>query len=936
MSSKYVVIDLETTGNTPKKGDKIIQFAAVVVKNGKIIEEYSSLVNPGLPIPPFIEELTGLNDEMVKEAPLFSEIAPKVLTLLDEGYFVAHNVLFDLSFLQEELIESGYNGFYGPILDTVEMARALFPTADSFQLSELALREGLTHDRPHQADSDAFVTAELLLLLLDRLKQLPLQTVKQLLKLSHGLKSDLHLLLDEIIIRRESSIEEPSFADLEIHRGIALRKIYDPDNSLNNETVAYPVEHEEKVQLFKKAFPAFEQRLGQFTMMDSVYHAFTHNNTVMIEAGTGVGKSLAYLIPAVLFGKETGQPIIVSTYTIQLQEQLLSNDIPKLKKMLPFSLSAVLLKGRSHYLSLPKFEQSLKDNDDNYDTILTKMQILVWLTETITGDIDEVNLSSGGMLFWNKIKNDETIFLQNKSWISRDFYLRARKKATSANIIITNHSLVLTDIIAENKILPSYSHIVIDEGHHFGQAAGKHVGISFDYASLRYLISQIGFMEQKHLFFQLEKIVEKLDLKETDLLHSFEVNQMLIELNYEMDELFKTIAVYAKKMSNSRKGFNRLSCRIPTEDTTSGWIAVKISAERFLFILKDTLHELNKRLVVTREFADKVSLTAREKSFLEELSSLLQELNEVTAIVKNIFLQSSPDFVKWIEMDIRSLQNSTTVYAQPVTVAEFLQKNFFSKKDSVVITSATLSVKNSFNYMMEELGLQTIVCKTEHIESPFQYDQQVKLIIPEDLPEINTVTLDEYVAAIAEHIISIAEATKGRMLVLFTSHEMLRKTYEIIKESGFLDDYALIAQGISSGSRSRLTRNFQRFEKAILFGTSSFWEGIDIPGEDLTCLIIVRLPFSPPDEPLTKAKCEKIKNKGGNPFSDYSLPEAVIRFKQGFGRLIRTKTDRGFIFIFDRRLVTTRYGKAFLDSIPKIPVEKRNIGEIVEIIKRWL
>ncbi len=935
MSSKYVVIDLETTGNTPKKGDKIIQFAAVVVENGKIIEEYSSLVNPGLPIPPFIEELTGLNDELVKEAPLFSEIAPKVLTLLDGGYFVAHNVHFDLSFLQEELIEAGYNGFYGPILDTVEMARTLFPTADSFQLSELALREGLTHERPHQADSDAYVTAELLLLLLERLEKLPLQTVKQLLKLSSGLKSDLHLLLDEIVLKKESSIE-PTLPDLEIHHGIALRKNCESEISTSSEMTAYPFEQEEKVKLFNKAFPAFEQRIGQFKMMDSVYHAFKHGHKIMIEAGTGVGKSLAYLIPAVLYSKESGKPIIVSTYTIQLQDQLLSNDIPKLMKMLPFPLSVVLLKGRSHYLSLPKFEQSLRDNDDNYDTILTKMQILVWLTETVTGDIDEVNLSSGGMLFWNKIKNDETIFLQNKSWISRDFYLRARKKAASADIIITNHSLVLSDLVSENKILPSYSHIVIDEGHHFGQAAGKHVGISFDYVSLRYLISQIGFIEQKHLFFQLEKILEKLELKDKDLSHSFEVNQMLIELNYEMDELFRTIAIYAKKIANLRKGMNRISCRIPTEDTTSGWNAVKTSAERFMFILKDTLHELNNRLAVISEVADKTSLSAREKSFLEELSPLLQELEEITPNVRKIFLQPTPDFVKWIEIDMRSPQNSTTVYAQPVTVAEFLKENFFSNKESVVITSATLSVKNSFQYMMQELGLETIDCKTEQIESPFHYDQQIKLIIPEDLPEINTVTLDEYVAAIAEHIISIAEETKGRMLVLFTSHEMLRKTYEIIKESGFLDDYALIAQGITSGSRSRLTRNFQRFEKAILFGTSSFWEGIDIPGEDLTCLIIVRLPFSPPDEPLTQAKCEKIKNNGGNPFSEYSLPEAVIRFKQGFGRLIRSKTDRGFIFIFDRRLITTRYGKAFLESIPKVSVEKRNIGEIVEVIKRWL
>lgn len=220
---KFAVIDLETTGNAPKKGDRIIQFAAVVVENGKITGQFSSFVNPEQKIPRFIEELTGINDEMVKDAPLFSEIAPEILTLIDEAYFVAHNILFDLSFLQEELIQAGYEGFFGSVLDTVELARVLFPTADSYKLSDLAARESISHDRPHQADSDAFVTAELLLILLDRLQNIPLCTARQLLKLSGGLKSDLHMLLEELITAKEQTIEALP-ASIEIYRGIALKK----------------------------------------------------------------------------------------------------------------------------------------------------------------------------------------------------------------------------------------------------------------------------------------------------------------------------------------------------------------------------------------------------------------------------------------------------------------------------------------------------------------------------------------------------------------------------------------------------------------------------------------------------------------------------------------------------------------------------------------
>lgn len=933
MGNKYVVIDLETTGNAPKKGDKIIQFAAVVIENGKITEEYSSFVNPGKAIPPFIEELTGLNDHMVKDAPDFSEIAPKVLTLLEGAYFVAHNVLFDLSFLQEELIEAGYNSFYGPILDTVEMSRVLMPTADSFQLSELAIREGLNHERPHQADSDAYVTAELLLRLLERLEQLPSNTVKQLHKLSSGLKSDLDLLIDNIILKKESSIETiPDI--LEIHHGIALKKRAKQVVVCEAKQMNYPMDKEEKEELFRKAFPTFETRLGQFTMMDSVYEAFNEEKHAMIEAGTGVGKSLAYLIPSAIYAKENNRTIVISTYTTQLQEQLLSNDIPRLAKMLPFPINAVLLKGRSHYISLAKFEQTLKDQDDNYDTILTKMQILVWLTETNYGDIDELNLSSGGMLYWNKIKNDETVFLKNKSWLSRDFYTRARKEALQSDIIITNHSLLLTDLVTDHKILPDYTHVVIDEGHHFMKVSSKHFGYTFDYLSTRLLLSQIGLIEQKQLLYKLEQILEKEWVNKHELIHSFEVNQMMAELNLEVDELFKVISLYAKKRKKSKKGYNRISCRLTADEENVEWRALEISAERFVFFIKDFIQMISARLDFIKTVQD--SLSAREKSSMEELTTLVEELKELSLVAKNIFLYPSEEFVSWIEMDERVMQNATTVYAQPVTVDKYLKEQFFEKKKCAIITSATLSVKNSFNYMLTELGLERSDCSVQQIQSPFNYKEQVKLIIPDDLPEINAVPLEDYVVSISEQIISIAEVTKGRMLILFTSHDMLRKTYELLKESGFLNDYAIIAQGISSGSRSRLTRNFQKFDKAILLGTSSFWEGVDIPGEDLTCLIIVRLPFSPPDEPLTEAKCNQIKQSGGNPFSDYSLPEAIIRFKQGFGRLIRTKTDRGLIFIFDRRLVTTKYGKAFLQSIPEVPVERSGINEIIPVISEWI
>jgi ATP-dependent DNA helicase DinG len=932
MLNKFVVIDLETTGNLPKKGEKIIQFAAVVIENGKVTEKFSSLVNPQKPIPAFIEELTGLNNEMVKEAPVFSEIASKIISLLDDAYFVAHNVLFDLSFIQEELQQSGYEGFYGPVLDTVELARILYPTADGYKLSDLAERENLQHDRPHQADSDAQVTAELLQILLNRLSLIPRKVLKELRGLSGGLKSDIQQLLDEFLVRNSRRVEELP-TTIEIFHGIALKKNDPFKQTLNDVNNHYPVKENEKIKLLKNAIDPLEERTGQFQMMDCVYRAFIDKSNTLIEAGTGIGKSIGYLLPAAYFAKNHKLPIVISTHTIQLQEQLIHKEIPVLSKMLPFELKSVLLKGRNHYLSLEKFISTLKDENDNYDTTLTKMQILIWLMETTTGDKDELNLSSGGLIYWNKIKSDIPIFGQNKDWWEKDFYLKARKEAEEADIIITNHSLLLSDINANYSILPNYDYVIIDEGHHLEKTASHFLGRTLDYLSIRLLLGQLGLYEQRLLFYQIEALLKIIPDKQEGIVSTIEVNQTISNLYYEMDEFFKMAAILANRKTGYQSGLKRQKVKLSIKEQEKELSALVHCAERFYFLLKDVQIPFEKRMDLIKK--EKSSLTYEQKNILEELNIFLLEIGDLRDSIREIMLKES-DFVRWVEIDTRSTQNVTTIFAEPDSVAKKLKTEFFQMKKGIVITSATLTVNESYDFVMKELGLDSGSTNTLTIPSPFDYKNQVHLLIPDDLPEIKLVSNEDYVIAITEHLITIAEATKGRMLVLFTSHEMLRKTHELIKESGFLEDFAIIAQGITSGSRTRLTRNFQRYEKAILLGTSSFWEGIDIPGEDLSCLVIVRLPFSSPDEPFAQAKCEYVKKQGGNAFTDYSLPEAILRFKQGFGRLIRTEMDRGIMVVFDRRIVTTNYGHSFLKSIPAIQVKNGPIDELVEFIHSWL
>lgn len=925
MSNKFVVVDLETNGNSPRKGDRIIQFAAVVIENGKIVEEYSSLLNPLQPISPFIEELTGITDEMVESAPIFEEIADKIVSLLEDAYFVAHNVLFDLSFLNEELEQTGVRQFYGPILDTVELARILYPTADSYKLTDLAAQEGIVHSRPHQADSDAYVTAELLLLLLEKLHALPQVTTKQLEFLSSSLKSDLDIYIEGIMQEKQSKVEYiPD--KWEVYRGLTIKRL--PNNIGANQgkdsSVSFNVEIMEKQM--KETLSFYQRREGQLEMMNAVHQAFSDEMHGLIEAGTGVGKSLGYLVPAAYFSIENKKQVIISTFTTQLQEQLFHKDLPLLKSILPFPISYTLLKGRNHYISLDKFEVSLKEQEDNYDIVLTKMQILIWLTETETGDKDELNLTSGGVNYWEKIKNDGNFSLPiSKEWAHKDFYRRTRNAAQKANMIITNHALLVKDLTAEQHLLPLYEYVIIDEGHHFEKTATKHFGFRFSYIAVRLCINAIGTTDQKQLMYHLENMIG-----DSNPAQKLEFNQFIVALHVELDELFRAVLRYVKKNNLPRRD-SKGSYRLKNQGT-GDWNTVKSVAERIIFLWKDGREVLLERVSRIKEQDKK--FTSSQMLVVERIESILNDWQRYINHLREMFLREG-NSIAWLEADGKNYPNNAVLYTQPSSVAETLQNIFFNKKKSVVFTSATITVNNSFEYYVKVLGLGKKRLEVQ-IDSPFDYDQQVQLLIPTDVPEVNTVSLNEYVSTIGEQIIKIAQATKGRMLILFTANDMLKKTYEYMKESGCLEEYAILAQGITNGSRMRLTRNFQRYDKAILLGTNSFWEGIDIPGEDLTCLIIVRLPFSSPEDPLTEAKNEEIKNNGGNPFLENSLPEAVLRFKQGFGRLIRTEEDKGFIIVFDRRIVTTSYGETFLQSIPAVPIKQQNSEEMVKFIEKWL
>ncbi|WFA03455.1 ATP-dependent DNA helicase DinG [Bacillus sp. HSf4] len=922
-NQRYVVIDVETTGNSPKKGDKIIQIAAVVIENGQITERFSKYVNPDQPIPAFIEQLTGITNEMVEREEPFSAIAEEIYELLSGSCFIAHNIHFDLGFVKHELMRAGFDELECDVLDTVELARIVFPRFDGYKLTELSEELNLQHENPHRADSDAEVTALIFLHMLEKLKRLPLPVLKAIRRLSWHLISDAQELLDRLIHEKDSRaeleagyIKTGSFVIKEPVQTMEERgEEREPFN-------ADPLIWEEDGGL-RSLLEHFENRRGQTKMMKEVWTAFDHHEHVLIEAAAGIGKTIGYLVPAALRARQTGKPVVISTFTTLLQQQILTRDIPLLEQVFPFPIKAAVLKGRSHYISIHKFEHILQEEDDNYDAVLAKAQILVWLTDTETGDLSELNLPSGGKLLWDRISYDDRSFARNAPLREYCFYERAKAKAKQADLIITNHALLLTD--EANKRTMHADTVIIDEAHHFERVAGEQFGARADYVSLHKKLMQLGTLKQKGLLKKAERLFRSAGFTSESF---FQMDEWLSQLLEESDMFFTSVHSFVKRRK-PKNDLNRLLYKVGKEQGRA-WNRLEEGARRLCAMLFDMHGLFVEQMEKLSE--QKSSFTSRQAFLLEEYQSCMVYLEEYGKKLGRLFFDPAEDEVVWIEIDAKGAKNAASVYAQPLDAGELLADRFFTEKKSVVLTSATLVVENSFSYMIKKLGLNDFYPRTLQIESPFSYDKRMKILIPTDISPINDHP-ESYIHDVSRSIKSLARQQNAKTLVLFTSHDMLRSVYQELKND---DDFPcqLLAQGISGGSPVKIMKLFKSYQHAVLLGTNHFWEGVDFPGDELTTLIIARLPFRPPDHPVESAKCERAKRMGESPFQAVSLPEAVLTFRQGIGRLLRTEEDSGTVVILDRRIRTSSYGRVFLQALPPASIEEPTLLELEDYVFR--
>jgi predicted DnaQ family exonuclease/DinG family helicase len=677
-------------------------------------------------------------------------------------------------------------------------------------------------------------------------------------------------------------------------------------------------------------FPNYEWRPKQAEMAKDCADAFNQGDYLMAEAGTGTGKSFAYLIPAILFSIVEKCRVVVSTNTKNLQEQLFYKDIPLLVDCLPFGFQSALLKGRANYICLRKWFEILIDPGAflSDEERIQALCLLFWINRTTTGDIAENN---GFRLerfwsLWSKVVSEAGNCLNQRCpQFKQCFLQKARNQASKSNIVVVNHALMLTDISADNAVLGEYHYLVVDEAHNLEKAASNHLGLEINIWTFRAFCNKLYRKDKVEigLLFRLRQKYIGDNKTISDLVQHCisdvgKIRSNAGELFAVMGETARTTlkeydsAFTAKKRYGSGSEVIRSGIQYVEDllkDLTSLEKGLKRIAEALVDIGEDILEESSPGLEAI--------------AYAEEAKRLYTDL---TALIE----ADDADWVYWWELP-RKENNEIQLFAAPLNPKEILVQTFYPFLKSVIFTSATLKIGDSFEYYRDRLGLnelEEVEVECKDYGSPFDYERQALFGAPTFIP--GPKSAQEFTSALAQIISDVVLKFRRGTLVLFTSYSQLNQIYNLVRPEMVKANVPLLAQGIE-GSRSDILRRFLR-KRALLLGTDSFWEGIDAPGEALEILIVAKLPFDVPTEPLIEARMEKITREGRNAFAEYSLPEAVIRLRQGVGRLIRSNKDKGVVLICDNRIVSTGWGGTFRQSLPKKMEVLRSKEEVIASI----
>lgn len=928
--TSIVALDIETTG-LDWQSDSIIEIGAVRFNGRRVEGEWSTLINPGRRIPPFITQLTGITDQMVLEAPPIRSVLAELQDFVGDAPVLGHNVGFDLSFLRKQNILK-----FNDELDTYEMASVILPSAGRYNLAALSQALSIPLPATHRALDDARVTRAVFQQLYEMTLDLPLHLLAEIVRLGEQVDwAGYRPFYEALKSRSKETVSARQVRDSAsgpLFEGFNTRNL----PGLIPKQQFYALDPDETAAIleyggaFSRHFPDYEYRPQQVQMLRAVTQALSEGRHLMVEAGTGTGKSFAYLIPAALWAIQNGARVVVSTNTINLQDQLINKDIPDLRDALGIDLHATVIKGRANYLCPRRLEYMRRHGPRTADEMRILGKILVWLEISQSGDRNELNLNGPvEREIWNKFSSDDD-GCTTENCIKRGgvcpFY-RAHVEALSAHILIVNHALLLADIATGSRVLPEYDYLIVDEAHHIEDATTNALSFKVTRPIIERMMHELG-SANSGVFGWIYSTVQTLLTPEvfggidyliqrgTDLAFHFETY---------VQEFFETLNQFLIEQREGRPiGMYAHQERILSATRAQpAWADVEVAWDDAEKALRPLVEILGKLLTALSEVVD--SLPEETEELFSNLSNLYRRMSEIQNNINQLVFEPKADIIYWVEINPNGKQ--LTLNAAPLHIGPLMQKYLWNEKSSVIMTSATLTAAGEFDYLRGRLYAETADELT--VGSPFDYENATQLFLANDIPEPSD--KQGHQRAIEQATLKLCQATGGKALILFTSYDQLKRTSQKISPLLARNDIRVYEQG-EGASANMLLENFRSDQRSVLLGTRAFWEGVDVPGEALSVLVIAKLPFDVPSDPIIAARSETFDD----PFNEYSLPEAILRFRQGFGRLIRTQSDRGIVAILDRRVLTKRYGRLFLDSLPTCTVRVGPLADLPLSAVRWL